>query len=391
MSATENPFEVLGVSEDADDKEIKRSFKKLAQKYHPDRPSGDKEKFAKISDAYGKIETEEARQKYKHQNMGGMFSGGMDMGDILSQFMGGFGGRSHAQSNTTTHTQHTIHLSLEELFSGVEKTYKISRKVCCPDCAGTGSKSKTSPVCKPCKGRGQVMRTMRMGNYITQNAATCQNCRGTGKSCSASDECGNCKNGLLSKKTQLKVRIEPGTSGDEELVFEGYGDEEYGKKCGDFIVTVKEKTHTFYKHRFGEDIVIFEKIKLDQALHGYTMKVPDLSGNSKFLEIDFGKVVIQPDSFLKVNSLGMPMKRNSSRRGDLYVKFEIEFPTWAEVNSPDNESSGRSKGPLQDYETVLAENICYSDKEVSEILSRKKSRRERKQSRESNSFSFSFF
>ena len=335
-------YEVLGVSKSASDDEIKKAYRKLAKKYHPDLNPDDKtaeQKFKEVSEAYETLSDKEKRSRYDqfgHAGVdpnfgagaggyGGGF-GGFDMGDIFGDIFGGFGGFGGSR-NTRRGPQRgsnvsvEVSVSFEEAAFGCEKEISIYRIEQCPDCNGSGAKPGTEvTTCSVCGGSGKVTTTQRtiLGNM--QSVTTCSACGGKGKV--AKEPCGKCAGkGRVKKSRKIKVKIPAGINDGQTISLSGQGNAgEQGAPSGDLYVSVYVKESQIFE-RNGYDVSYKMDISFAEAALGVTVEVPTLDGNVKY-EIPEGT---QPGTVFRFKGKGIPyLKRNG--RGDQYVMVNITVP-----------------------------------------------------------------
>lgn len=361
-------YEVLGVGRSATDEEIKKAYRKLAKKYHPDLNPDDKsaeQKFKEVSEAYEILSDKEKRSRYDqfgHAGVdpnfgagGGGFGGGFggfDMGDIFGDIFGGFGGfggnrstRRGPQRGSDVSTSVTI--SFEEAVFGCEKEINLSRIEVCPDCNGSGAKQGTElSTCTVCGGRGQVTTTQRtiLGNM--QTVTTCSACGGKGKI--AKDPCPKCAGkGRVKKARKIKVKIPAGIDDGQTISLSGQGNAgETGAPSGDLYVSVYVKPSQDFE-RNGFDVSYKMDISFAEAALGATVEVPTLDGKVKY-EIPEGT---QPGTVFRFKGKGVPyLKRNG--RGDQYVMVNVVVPKHLSSKQKEllrefagmNNSKGKSKG-----------------------------------------------
>lgn len=328
-------YEVLGVSRDVNGDEIKKAYRKLALKYHPDRNPGDKEaeeRFKEAAEAYEVLRDREKRQIYDrfgHEGLEGRgftgFAGFDDIfasfGDIFEDFFG-FGRRQSRgprprQGNSL---RYDIELTLEEAFFGKEQEVVFERLEACNACKGSGvSPGSQTQICGTCQGRGQVIRSQG----FFQISTTCPVCRGEGQI--ITNPCKECSGGgkVMTEK-RLTVKIPPGVDGGSQLRLRGEGEPgEYNGPPGDLFVVVHVKEHEFFA-REGEHLVCQIPISFVQAALGGTLKIPSIAekeGNE--LEIPEGT---QPGDVLTLSGKGMPSLEGHNKRGNLYVKILVKIP-----------------------------------------------------------------
>ena len=340
-------YEVLGVSRDATEDEIKKAYRKLAVKYHPDKNPGDKEaeeKFKEVSEAYEVLRDKEKRAQYDRYGHVGAFStagagagfgGGFsfDLNDALNAFMRDFGGfgfddffggggtGTRTRSDRGQNLQVRLRLTLAEVAKGVEKTLKINMYQTCPDCAGSGSRSGRTSTCPVCNGTGQVRKAQRtiLGQFVS--VTTCSNCNGSGEV--VQDLCPTCRGeGRVRKERKIKVKIPAGVSTGNYLTLRGQGNAGIrGAPAGDLIVLVEVlEDENFERH--GDDILYDLPISFSQAALGAEVEVPTLDGKAR-ITIPPGT---QTGKILRMRGKGIP-HLNGPGKGDQLVRVTVWTPT----------------------------------------------------------------
>ena len=337
-------YDTLGVDRAASEEEIKKAYRKLAMKYHPDRNQGDKDAestFKEISHAYSILTDSQKRARYDQFGDAGISGGGydpfagdaFDLSDALRTFMeqgfGGLGGfgfgseqSSSEQRRRGNNLKLTMEVTLEEILSGVDKKIKVKRYEVCNNCDGVGaergSDSKTCPVCQ---GQGQVKQVSRslFGQFI--NVQTCPNCNGDG---SIIDKlCRECHGSGRKRVTrEVTVNIPAGVTTGNYLTLSGEGNKgERGGPAGDLIVIIQEKEHKYFV-REGQNLFIEAKITFSEAALGADIEVPTLTGKAK-LKVPQG---VQSGRFLRMRGKGLPGLRGG-RKGDQMVRIQVWTPS----------------------------------------------------------------
>ena len=339
MPATKRDYyEVLSVTKTASDDEIKRSYRKLAMKYHPDRNPGDQQAelyFKECAEAYEVLSDAQKRQRYDQHGHAGMQGqahdySGMDVGDIFSMFddiFGGFGGRQQQQRQPgggnrpsrgfDLETQ--VELSLAEVAMGAEKSIEFEKQDLCEVCDGSGAKKGSGPVsCPTCGGQGRVAQQGFGGMF--RMVTTCPNCRGRGQV--IKDKCPNCQGvGRVGKKRVVTVRIPAGVHEGQAVRIAGEGEPgENGGPPGDLHCYITVKEHAVFA-RHGNDIVCQVPISFTQAALGAQVEVPTLKKNET-IDVPAGT---QHGEVFKIKGRGLPDVR-SHRNGDQVVQIIIEIP-----------------------------------------------------------------
>lgn len=331
-------YDILEVKPDATENDLKKAYRKLALKFHPDKNPDAGDKFKEISHAYEVLSNPDKREAYDRygeeglQDNGGM--GGMNAEDIFAHFFGGGmfgGGRGGRQSGPRKGRDiaHALQVSLEDLYRGKTSKLAIQKKVICSKCEGKGGKD--VQTCAPCKGQGVRVTLRQFGPMVQQSQSTCQDCNGSGQQ--IKEKCKGClgKKTVQEKKV-LEVHIDRGMKHGQKIVFSGESDQEPGVIPGDVIIVVQEKPHSFFK-RSGDDL--FCKIKLDllSALAGGEFVINHLDERVLKVPIKAGEV-IRPGDFKKIKNEGMPGYKRPYDRGMLYVEFELVFPcnNWTSID-----------------------------------------------------------
>ncbi|RUO80421.1 molecular chaperone DnaJ [Idiomarina tyrosinivorans] len=336
--ASQNFYEVLGVSKDANEREIKKAYKRMAMKYHPDRTKGDKElesKFKEIKAAYEVLSDPQKRQMYDQygheafqqarQGGGGPggaggFGGGADFADIFGDVFGdifGGGRRQQARAARGADLRYNLEMSLEDAVRGKSVELEIPTLVECEDCHGSGAKKGTSPkTCGQCHGTGQIQ--MRQGFFAVQQ--TCPQCRGSGKV--ISDPCRSCHgHGRVEKKKTLSVKIPAGVDTGDRIRLAGEGEAgEHGAPAGDLYVQVHVREHPIFT-RDGNNLYCEVPMSFTKAALGGEIEVPTLDGKVKLKvpkETQTGKL-------FRLRGKGVKSVRTGTA-GDLLCKVVVETP-----------------------------------------------------------------
>ena len=343
MADKRDYYEVLGVSKSATEDEIKKAYRTIAKKYHPDMNPGDKEaeaKFKEVNEAYAVLSDADKKAQYDQfghaafdQTAGGGYGGGFggfgdfgDIGDIFGNIFGGaFGGSSSRNRNAPMRGEDVgvrVTVSFEEAAFGVKKDISYNRVQKCPDCSGSGAAKGTSPeTCSACGGQGQRRVTQRLGGMAFQTTATCDKCRGTGKV--IKNPCTNCRGtGYIKVTKKLSVNIPAGIDDGERIALRSQGcDGRNGGPAGDLIITVNVKRHSVFE-RDGYNIYCEIPITVAEATLGSEIDVPTLEGNQKFT-IPEGT---QPGTQFTIRQKGIPYVNNANRKGDLIFTVNVEIP-----------------------------------------------------------------
>ncbi|MBN2008649.1 molecular chaperone DnaJ [candidate division KSB1 bacterium] len=335
-------YEVLGISRDANDNEIKKAYRKLAMEFHPDRNPGNKEaeeKFKEASEAYEVLKDAQKRQRYDrfgHQDAGaghGGFSGGFDfdLSDALRTFMSEgffgdfFGGSSRSRGprqQRGADLQLRLKLTLEEIATGVEKKLKLKRYVRCDECDGSGAQRGTSTItCPYCKGAGEIRQASRsiFGQFV--NITTCSHCGGQGQI--VAEPCVVCNgDGRVKGERSINVKIPAGVTTGNYISLEGEGHAgPKGGPTGDAIILIEEQEHDLFE-RHGDDILYHLYVNFSQVALGDQVDVPTLTNKAK-LTIPPGT---QSGKILRMKGKGIP-HLNGYHVGDQLVSVHVWTPS----------------------------------------------------------------
>ena len=350
-------YEVLGVSKGASDDEIKKAYRKLAKKYHPDMNPGDKEaeaKFKEVNEAYSVLSDEQKRARYDqfgHAGVdsnygaggpggpfGGFDMGDIDLGDIFGSFFGGggfggFGGggarRNGPQKGESLRANLTI--TFEEAAFGCEKEINLNRTEECDECHGSGCQpGTTAETCPDCRGTGVVRVQQRTGGFAFSSTAACTRCRGTGKIIhSPCKSCGG--SGSVKKSKRITVTIPAGIDDGQAVSLRGQGNAgKNGGPAGDLIVGVRVKPHPQFR-RDGTTVLYEQPVSFFQAAMGAELEIPTIDGKVKYT-LPAGT---QTGTTFRLRGKGIPELRGRGR-GDQYVTIRVQVPT--SLNSEQKEA-----------------------------------------------------
>ena len=335
-------YEILGVSKSASADELKKSYRKIAMKYHPDKnpnDSGAEKKFKEAAEAYSILSDDQKRQQYDQFGHAGVnsgggagFQGGMSMEDILNNFgdifgdgfdpFGGiFGGNRGTRIKKARDLKANLKLTFSDIYSGVNKTLKIKRLEHCDTCSGSGAKKGTMPVsCGQCNGSGQVRQVSQSFFGQSVSVRECPVCTGSGQT--IQNPCNDCGGSGLNRKTvEIKIKVPSGVSAGNYMTLNQQGNKgPKGYQSGDLIIFFEEEDHSIF-NRNGEDVITEVVIQFYEAALGITLEVPTLEGKAN-LKIPAG---IQSSQILRMRGKGFPRMRGSSR-GDQLVRVHVDTP-----------------------------------------------------------------
>lgn len=313
-------YEVLGVPQTATIDEIKKQYKRMAIKHHPDK-GGDAETFKEINAAHEVLSDPEKRRIYDKYGLEGLKGQGSGDMDIFDLFFGGGrrGGRRETPQLKPTVKQFEV--TLETAFSGKLAVIETTRKVLCAECNGRGG-SKVEK-CDKCRGQGVVLRMVQLGpGMYTQSQAHCDSCAGSGERIEKAHICKTCRgNKLESRRERVEVSVPPGVPDGHKIVITGKGDEHQEYRAGDLVVVIKVTPHAVFK-RVRDDLFMTKKIALVEALSGFSF---NLHRFDREVTIDAPPGVANHEVRV-VSGLGMPQLRDSHAHGNLYIEFLVEMP-----------------------------------------------------------------
>ncbi len=353
MAEKKDYYAILGVSKTATDDELKKAYRKMAKKYHPDANPDNKEeaekKFKEVNEAYEVLSDPKKRKMYDQfgtvdpqgfGGAGGPFGGGNyysysssnwddfgDLGDIFSSFFGGgFGGQRATRKNNGPRKgedlNYSMDISFEESFLGIEKEIVISRKETCSKCHGTGAKPGTNPIkCATCGGTGQIRQMQNTILGQVQTTRTCSDCHGTGEIITSPCEtCGG--KGTVRKNPKVKVKIPAGIGDNQTVVLRGQGNPgQKGGPNGDLYITLRIRNNTIFK-REGNNVICNIPISITQATLGAELEIPMVDGSKEKYKIP---EATQTGTQFTIRGKGFK-NINSSSYGNFIFKVVVQTP-----------------------------------------------------------------
>jgi DnaJ-class molecular chaperone len=368
-------YEVLGVARTASDDELKKKYRKLALKYHPDRnkePAA-AERFKEISTAYDVLGDKEKRSKYDQFGLEGLKSmeagaGGMggDPFDIFSNlFGGGMGARTTRRKVKGRDRVEYLEINLYDFYMCNTVSFNYSKDIICGDCNGSGGKYPSSVVkCEVCNGTGMIMRVVQMGpGMITQTQSPCNACNSKGTKIKPGETCESCNGKKITKITKkINVKLRPNTYNMEKVVVKGEADQSPDVDIyGNLVLILRQNKHQKYR-RYKNDLLLNYNISLIDALCGSVIKITTLDNRTLVIKT---QEIIHPESIYKIDNEGM--RNTPDTRGKLYVKFRVVFPDrisnerqvyLKKILKPVNQNSGVNlNGDKDDDIDILNSNI----------------------------------
>ncbi|KAF8803579.1 hypothetical protein BYT27DRAFT_7225934 [Phlegmacium glaucopus] len=364
-------YDLLEVSPNASEADLKKAYRKKALRLHPDK-GGDPELFKEVTHAYEVLSDPDKRNIYDSRGEAGLSEqggmGGMDPQDLFSQLFGGgggfFGGGRDARSQGPRKTKdlvHRVHVTLEDLYKGKTTKLALTRNVICSKCKGKGGKDGAVRSCNNCSGRGIKVTLRQMGPMIQQIQSPCDDCQGTGEVINIKDRCSQCKGKkVLPDKKFLEVHIDKGMKGGQTIQFRGESDQSPNGEPGDVVIVIEEKAHDRFRRQEND---LFTEVEVDllTALAGGQFIIKHLDDRALVVKIEPGEVVKHGEMKV-IHGQGMPSQRHHEP-GDLYVKLTVKFPdTIDQASIPFLERALPPRTPLEKFEkNVLLEEVTLDD------------------------------
>jgi len=332
-------YDRLGVAPEATADQIKKAYRRMAMKLHPDRNPGDKtaeEKFKALGEAYDVLSDEKKRKLYDRYGKKGLEEGGYQQRnarDIFSAFFGPgvFGDEDDSGPRRGDDSVNPLNVTLEDLYNGKTSHIAITRNILCPTCHGNGTKSgKTPQKCKACNGRGIRVITKQMGFFSQTQQTYCQECHGRGEIIDDKDKCPKCSGKqVVSDRKILELVVEPGMKDNQRITFAGESDQAPDMEPGDVIFVIRTKEHDRFK-RSGNDLIMTRSISLVEALTGFEFSFQHLDKRNIIVK-SAPEQVVKPGDIMAIPDMGMPIYGRPFTWGRMLVKFDIVFPLFNEV------------------------------------------------------------
>jgi len=320
-------YKELDVSKDANTADIKKAYRKLAIKHHPDK-GGDPEKFKLISRAYEVLSDPEKRRTYDEYGEEGLDGSASNATDIFDIFFGGGGSRRRqAGKRKGDDIVSTLKCSLEQIYSGATRKLAINKDVICPECSGRGGPDGCKVRCKDCNGQGVRIQIRQMGPMLTQTQSPCTSCE-RGEVVREDLKCKKCRGqGVIKERKVLEVHIDKGVPNHFKVVFGAEADEKPGETPGDVVFVVEEAEHPVFKRvgPRGSHLRMTKTISLVEALTGFEFALTHLDGR-KLLITSGPTDITKPKQVKVVHDEGMPAYGNPFAKGSLLIEFDVVFP-----------------------------------------------------------------
>jgi len=348
-------YDILGVAPAADDSQLKKAYRKLAMKWHPDKNPDDakaQEKFKEISEAYGILSDKEKRTTYDNYGEQGLKEGGGGRGggfgggdpfDIFNMFFqggGGMGGR-HRGPRKGKDVVHQQGVTLENLYNGCTKKLSLQKKVLCCKCDGSGVQPEFADrrdaiqSCATCRGQGMVIKTRQIGpGMMQQMQSVCPKCNGEGQIMNHKYTCKSCNGNKTTKERKiLEIHVEKGMEEGHKITFRGEGDQEPDIEPGDVVIVLIEKKHDIFQRK-DQELIMEMEIDLVDALCGFKRSVNTLDDREIIVTAIPGEIIKHQDVKM-IRGEGMPYRGNPFEKGNLIIKFNVNFPTSSWANGVD--------------------------------------------------------
>lgn len=324
-------YDILGVPPNCTQDDLKKAYRKLALRYHPDKNPNEGERFKQISQAYDVLSNEEKRRIYDMAGEKGIKEGGVSSSspmDIFDMFFNmGRSKRDHGPRRGKD-MHFSLPVTIEELYNGSVRKLRVNRNEICEDCKGSGTRAQniTAESCPNCRGTGMNVRIERFGGIVQQIQTICHECGGNGETISPNDRCKKCHGKKVMKASKLiEVHIDKGMSDGQKIVFAGEADQDPSYEPGDIVVILEQKEQGIFKRSNVNNLVYEMKITLSEALCGFQKTIKTLDNRTLLISSIPGEVVKNGD-IKYIAGEGMPTYKNPFEKGKLIIHFSVEFP-----------------------------------------------------------------
>lgn len=325
-------YDILGVKPGCSQDDLKKAYRKLALKYHPDKNPNEGERFKQISQAYEVLSDPEKKKIYdkggeqalKEGGGGGHFSSPMDIFDMFFNMDSRMDGSRRKRKNPDV--VHQLSVTLEELYKGTVRKLAVQKNVICDKCEGIGGKKDAVETCPTCQGSGFQMHVQQIGpGMLHQIRSTCNECKGQGKRIRHKDRCRQCNGRKTIRDRKIfEVYVDKGMVDGQKITFADEGDQEPDKEPGDIVILLDEKEHDRFK-RSGNDLIMRMDLELVEALCGFQRVIKTLDDRDLVITSIPGEVIKQNE--LKcIMGEGMPTYKEPFNKGRLIIHFNINFP-----------------------------------------------------------------
>lgn len=336
-------YDILGVSKDATGGDLKKAYRKLAMKYHPDKNPNDptaQRKFQEVSNAYEVLSDPEKRQIYNRFGEDGLKGGGFrDPADIFSTFFSGgsfnpFGTNSRKRSPPKGPSiEFTISVTLENLYNGCTKKIRVKRDVVCTKCSGSGTNDGSPNIahkCQMCNGTGVTENIIQNGPFIMKDQVNCSLCTGSGKNIPLNIRCKECNgNEVVSDSKVIEINIQRGMQNGEVIIFRNEGDCRPNIEAGDLLIKINQLPHDIFT-RVENDLILEKELTFGEALLGYDFRFTHLDGRLIRVGSEEGSEITPDNTTTIIKGEGMQLANGTE--GDLYIKFSVKWPNKLKEN-----------------------------------------------------------